>query len=102
MSGGSMNYAYSTLLEISSIVHDQELSEMMKDLAKVLHDEEWWRSCDTSKETYIKSLNEFKKKWFVDNRENRLKGYIDEAIENMRDDLYSLIGMELEETKNES
>ena len=97
MSGGSYDYIYSTLSqECEGRMHDAELNDLIKDLCKVLHDLEWWQSCDSSEEDYRKTVAEFKKKWFQGSREERLKGYIDEQLGMTRQLLYNLIGeMEL-------
>ena len=48
MSGGSYNYMYCRVEEeYVDRMYDSQLNEMMKDLVKVLHDLEWWQSCDT-------------------------------------------------------
>ena len=94
MSGGSYNYIYSRLLcECADSMYDAEMNEMIKDLAEVLHDLEWWQSSDISEKEYRKTLVEFKAKWFTGSKEERLKGYIDEQIRIVRKQLYSMIGM---------
>ena len=88
-----MGYLYSSVQEYCvGYMQDAELDDMMKDLVKVLHDLEWWQDCDIGEEDYRQTLAEFKKKWFGSNREERLKGYIDEKIEGTRAELYKLIG----------
>lgn len=97
MSGGSYNYIYYTLSqECEGQMHDEEMNDLIKDLCKVLHDLEWWQSCDSSEEDYRKTVAEFKQKWFQGSREVRLKGYIDEQLGMTQQLLYNLIGeMEL-------
>ena len=64
MSGGSYNYIYNTLSEeCEGYMYDEEMNALIKDLCKVLHDLEWWQSCDISKEDYRKTVAEFKQKW---------------------------------------
>lgn len=93
MSGGSYSYIYSTLSqECEGRMYDAEMNDLIKDLCKVLHDLEWWQSCDSSEEDYRKTVAEFKKKWFQGTREERLKGYIDEQLGMTRQQLYNLIG----------
>ena len=49
MSGGSYNYMYSRIEdEYAGKMHDSQLNEMMVDLCELLHDLEWWQSCDCS------------------------------------------------------
>lgn len=65
MSGGSYNYMYSRIeYEYAGKMHDSQLNAMMNDLCELLHDLEWWQSCDCSEETYRESVKKFKKKWF--------------------------------------
>ena len=87
-----MDYVCYQVREAASMTHDPEFAEMLRDAANVLHDEEWWLSCDTTKETYLETLAAFKTKWFCGDRTERLKGYIDEDIEKLRSELYALIG----------
>ena len=93
MSGGSYSYIYSRLEEeCDGRMYDAEMNDLIKDLCDLLHDLEWWQSGDTSEEQYRKSLRKFKTKWFKGDRQERLKGYIDEQIGIVRSQLYSLIG----------
>ena len=93
MSGGSYSYIYSTLLgECDGRMYDAEMNDLIRDLAEVLHDLEWWQSCDSSEGRYRKTLAKFKEKWFRADRCERLKGYIDEQIGIVRRQLYAMIG----------
>ena len=93
MSGGSYGYIYSRLKEeCGGRMYDAEMNDMIKDLCKVLHDLEWWQSSDCSEDKYRATLAKFKAKWFKGNRKERLKGYIDEQIGIVREQLYALIG----------
>lgn len=93
MSGGSYNYIYSRLLdECEGKMYDAEMEDLIKDLCEVLHDLEWWQSGDSSESCYRDTLAKFKAKWFKGDRQERLKGYIDEQIGIVRSQLYSLIG----------
>lgn len=82
-SGGSYDYLYQ---KIDIYAYDDELTEMLEDLAKVLHDLEWWQSCDIDEEDYRKTLNEFKNKW-LKNKEttqqiklNAIKRHLEDGI----------------------
>lgn len=95
MSGGSHNYiCYRLEEECKGGMYDAEMNDLIEDLVEVLHDLEWWQSCDSSEEKYRKTLARFKKKWFGGSREERLKGYIDSQIGMVRRELYHLIGVE--------
>ena len=53
MSGGHYNYMCCRIEdEYVDRMYDSQLNEMMKDLCKLLHDLEWWKSCDYSEDTY--------------------------------------------------
>ena len=93
MSGGSYSYIYSTLsMECEGRMYDAEMNDLIEDLCEVLHDLEWWQSGDSSESSYRNTLTKFKSKWFKGDRQERLKGYIDEQIGIVRSQLYSLIG----------
>lgn len=101
MSGGSYNYIYCKLSEeCENRMYDAEMDDMIKDLCEVLHDLEWWKSCDSSEEKYRATLAKFKAKWFKGNRQERLKGYIDDQIGIVRKQLYALIGEPMAESKH--
>ena len=92
MSGGSYEYiCYRLEEECKGRMYDAEMNDMIKDLVEVLHDLEWWQSGDSGESVYRERLAEFKQKWFHGNRKERLKGYIDEQIGIVREELYRLI-----------
>lgn len=100
MSGGSHGYVYSSIdYELVGNMKDREMDDLMKDIVKVAHDIEWWDSSDISEDTYRKTVREFKEKWFGSNREERLKGYVDDAISDAKKEMYKLLG--IVEDKNE-
>lgn len=102
MSGGSYNYICNRLSdECEGKMYDAEMNDLIKDLCDVLHDLEWWESGDSTEDAYRETVKAFKKKWFKEDRQQRLKGYIDEQLNTMRSQLYSLIG-ESQERDNES
>lgn len=86
MSGGSYSYIYRRVEEeCVDRMFDSQLNEMMKDLIRVLHDLEWWQSCDSDEKRYRESVTEFKKKWF----------------KQTKIDVQKQIESEFERTKNE-
>lgn len=93
MSGGSMDYICYRVEDAASMTSDAEFSDLLRDAAKVLHAEEWWRSCDSSEREYRDELAAFKAKWFGSDRSERLRGYVDEEIERARKACYNLIGV---------
>ena len=93
MSGGSYSYKYCEVDDYYvGAMYDEELNEMMKDLVKVLHDVEWWKSCDIGEDSYRKTVKEFKDKWFNADRSERLKPIIDRRINEVRTELINMIG----------
>lgn len=87
MSGGSYSYKYSEIeYEYVGRMFDSQLNEMMKDLVGLLHDLEWWQSCDTSEEKYRESVNKFKKKWFRQTKIDVQK-YIESEFKRTKDEL---------------
>ena len=93
MSGGSYDYiCYKLSEECKGRMYDAEMNDLIKDLCDLLHALEWWQSGDSSEDRYREELSHFKAKWFMGDRQERLKGYIDEQIGIVRSQLYSLIG----------
>lgn len=93
MSGGSHGYIYCEIeSQLCGAMHDRELNDLMKDIAELAHDLEWYDSSDCGEDDYRKSVVKFKAKWFEQSREERLKNYIDEAVDELRKDLYAMIG----------
>lgn len=95
MSGGSMNYlCYKIEEEAVGYMCDAELDELMRDIANLLHDCEWWHSCDYSEDSYRKSAAEFKRKWFGNtaHRNERLERLIDEKLDQVRKECRQMIG----------
>lgn len=84
MSGGSYNYKY---LDIQDTyvgeMYDNQLNEMINDLTDVLHDLEWWRSCDIGEEDYRNTVTRFKRKWFKKDRLD-IEKYINEQLEEKK------------------
>lgn len=92
MSGGSMEYCFRHIEDAADYVDDKEVNALMHDLSGLLHDLEWYQSADYSEETYLKSLNAFKKKWFGGDRNERLKEYINSALDDVKEEVNNLIG----------
>lgn len=93
MSGGSHNYiCWKIEEELVGQMHDAELDDLMQDIANLAHSLEWAESGDTSIKDYKEDAKAFKTKWFKGNRNERLKGYIDEQIDALKSELIDLIG----------
>lgn len=93
MSGGSHNYLCYQIEEYYvGHMHDRELDDLMKDIAKLTHDLEWYDSGDYGPDGYFDTVKEFKKKWFQGVRKDRLRKLIDESVDELRKELYGMVG----------
>ena len=82
MSGGSLNYFYSSLEDHVGDFGDKELDDLVKDLSVLFHDREWFLSCDTGSGSWAESRDKFKEKWFTPaGRKDRIEAYLDELKE---------------------
>lgn len=70
-----------------NVLEDKELSELTWDLLEVIHEYDWYKSADTSKETYLKAKDKFKKKW-LSNRGINVRRIVDEAVNDLKLELY--------------
>lgn len=85
MSGGSLNYFYCLLQEHVGDFGDKELDELVKDLAELFHDREWYLSSDTGAGDWNEARDEFKAKWFTEHgRQDRIENYLSELGEEIR------------------
>lgn len=92
MSGGHFNYLYSTIEDTyCGEMQDIELNEMMKDLVELLHDLEWYMSCDYGEQTYRETVQKFKKKWFKRTNEN-MREFIEKKYEEKKNELLKDLG----------
>ena len=79
MSGGSLDYFYCQLQEHIGDFKDKELDDLVKDLAELFHDREWYLSCDIGEGEWNEARDKFKAKWFTDgSRQERVEQYLDE------------------------
>lgn len=91
MSGGSMDYLCYKIENQLSYIDDPEIKDLMTDLAELMHDLEWWQSGDYSRDSYEETLSKFKAKWFGDNRNERLKEYINTSLDGIKAEIDKLI-----------
>lgn len=91
MSGGYLDYICFKLEDITDRIDDREIKDLIKDLADLLHDYEWWQSGDYGSDSYNKKLKEFKAKWFGDNRNERLKDYFNTALDEVKAEINKLL-----------
>ena len=99
MSGGSMDYLYSKIEYAARQIPDKEIRKLAFDFAELMHDCEWYVDCGIGEETWLKTLNTFKQKWFG-KRDERLKEIINEEIDSLRTELLTMIGEPNDTTGN--
>lgn len=92
MSGGSRNYFCYQLEEQAGEMRDRELDELVRDLAVVMHDLEWWESGDYGESEYRETVQKFKAKWFSGAREEVLRGIVEKSCDELRVELLKMIG----------
>ena len=85
MSGGSLDYFYALLQDHTNDFGDKELNHLVKDLAELFHDREWYLSGDTGKGDWSEARDKFKAKWFTEiGRKERIEQYLAEFSEEVR------------------
>lgn len=90
MSGGSLNYFCYQLEEHIGDFGDKELDELVKDLADLFHDREWYLSADYGEGSWIEARDAFKAKWFTEHgRQQRIEKYLAE----IRKEVLEMFGM---------
>lgn len=103
MSGGRFDYRDSSLKDeifgwindgdkIPNVFEDREISELTYDLLNLIHYYDWYASGDTGKDSYLQAKSEFKKKW-LSNRGVRVRRIVDDAISELKDELYETYGI---------
>ena len=94
MSGGHFDYAYNYVKDMfENEMQDAEMNELLLDFVEVLHDLEWWQSCDISEEDYRKTVSEFKQKWlngYDETSEARIERFKKSFIEKMTAEINKL------------
>ena len=97
MSGGSLDYFYSSLEDHVGDFEDKELDDLVKDLAHLFYEKEWYLSGDTNIGRWNEARDEFKQKWFTQfGRQER----IDEYLKQIKDELYRSFGLTDEYCRN--
>ena len=89
MSGGQLSYFYHSLEEHIGDFGDRELDELVKDLAELFHDREWYLSGDTGEGSWREARDEFKAKWFT---ELGRKDRIEKILKQLSSELFDSFG----------
>ena len=78
--------------KVPNVFEDREISELVADVFDLIHSFDWYKSGDTSKVTYLKDKKMFKNKW-LSNRGVRVRTIVDNAIDNLKEELYETYGI---------
>lgn len=90
MSGGRLDYFYSNLEEHAGDFEDAELDDLVRDLANLFYEREWFLSGDTNEGRWSEARDAFKAKWFTQHgRQERIEKYLDD----MREKVFKSLGM---------
>ena len=85
MSGGSLDYFYALLEDHKNDFGDKELNHLVKDLAELFHDREWYLSGDIGDGTWNEARDNFKAKWFTGRgRQERIEQYLADFTDEIR------------------
>lgn len=71
----------------TNVFEDIEISHLIYDVFKLLHDFDWYQCGDTGEDDWLKAKHKFKSKWLVEN-DARTKELIDSSIEDLKQELY--------------
>ena len=86
MSGGSLDYFYYRLEDHVGDFGDKELDELVKDLAELFHDREWYLSGDYGIGDWNEARDAFKEKWFTQHgRQERIENYLSDLASEVRE-----------------
>lgn len=104
MSGGRFNYIDGNLKSeifgwhcegepIPNVFEDREISELVYDILNLIHVFDYYDSGDTGKDKYLQKKAEFKRKW-LNSCEDRVKYIVDNAINEVKQELYETYGIQ--------
>ena len=93
MSGGHFDTcSYRDLLDIASVVDvdgDPVFADFLRDVEKLIHDYDWYRSGDSGKDTWHESRWAFIKKWNGSSFEELAEASIKERVERMCKEVFT-------------
>ena len=106
MSGGYFNYLDSQLKSeifawtdrYNNVFEDKQISALVWDVLDLIHEFDWYKSGDNSRDTYLKAKSDFKKKWLSDNSTERTKMFVDETLADLKKELYETFDIKEENT----
>ena len=80
-----------------NVFEDEVISELVWDVFDLIQSLDCYKSCDTSKDEYLKDKAAFKKKWLGKSKGSVARKIVDESIEDLRQKLYETFGLKGEE-----
>ena len=75
-----------------NVFEDREISELIWDVFDLIHEFDWYASCDTCESDYLEAKAKFKQKW-LKHDEARVQRIVDDAIDQVREELYKTYGL---------
>lgn len=95
MSGGHFdcNYSYNDLFDFASIIRKERnpiLADLVEDVSRLLHDYDWYKAGDTTRESWNKSWKSFQKKWLKSDLNDMVKQTIMNEVDHMLDNCLGL------------
>ena len=94
MSGGSLNYLYGEVERAADSIVDPELNKLVRDMAELLHDFEWFLDGDISEGAYNKTVLEFKEKWLKRPDTIQTREMVAAELDNTTKTIYKMLGIE--------
>lgn len=92
MSGGHFDYYDNYLYDIADkIDEDIEIKELVKDLANLLREYDYYVSADICKEDYIAEKRRFTDKWLNRKRSENLKEIINAQLEEFKEKIEDIL-----------
>lgn len=75
-----------------NIFQDREMTAIAKDVFDVIYALDSYLCGDWGEESYREAVDKFKKKWLKSSRKSILKDMVDKSINELRTELYAMIG----------
>ena len=97
MSGGSLDYFYSSLESHDKDLGDPELNELVRDLAHLFYEREWYLSGDTNEGNWREARDSFKKKWFGKGTRKEL---VEKYLADLREEVLDGLGLSEQYCRN--
>lgn len=80
-----------------NVFEDEVISELVWDVFDLIQSLDYYKSCDMSKDAYLKDKAAFKKKWLGKSKGSVARKTVNGSIENLRQELYETFGLKGEE-----